>query len=138
MKWTFDHSSLPVYLRVIVEGRANVDDARALLDELLESELWRPGMCILADISGLLPTAPDRQTMIQELVRYFIERQQHIGKSCIATVRPRAEAYNYIRQFEYGIRLRGSEAVVRNFINPDHAIDWITNHAGMCGADVNA
>jgi hypothetical protein len=135
MKWTFDHSQLPVYVRVIVEGKANINDARALLDELVLSELWHPGMSVLVDISEMPPTGDDRFAIIQDLIQYFIERRQDIGKSCIATVRPRAEAYNYIRQFEYGIRLRGSEAIVRNFMNTGNAADWLTNHAGMCGAD---
>ena len=135
MKWTFDHSQLPVYLRVIVEGKVSVDDARALMDELVNSQQWHPGMSILVDISELPPTSDNWQVIVRELIRYFVERRHDIGKSCIATVRPHAEAYNYIRQFEYGIRLRGSEAVVRNFVNADHAAEWLMNHAGMCGAN---
>ena len=135
MKWTFDHSQLPAFLRVFVEGKASVGDARALLDELIESDRWHPGMSVLVDISGLPSSDGERHTIIQDLIRYFVEHRKEIGKSCIATVRPSAEAYNYIRQFEYGIRLRGSEAVVRNFMNERHATDWLTNHAGMCGVD---
>ena len=125
MKWTFDHSRLPAFLQVSVEGQASVDDAHALLDELLESEFWRPGLAVLVDISR----------MMQALIRYFVERRYDIGKSCIATVRPSPSAYNNIRQFEYGIRLRGSEAVVRNFMSTHNAAEWLTNHAGMCGVD---
>ena len=136
MKWTLDPSQLPVYLQLSVEGKANADEVRKLMDDLIGSDPWHPGMSLLVDISGLQPTGDERNAIIQDLVRYFIERRQDIGKSCIATVRPRAEAYNYIRQFEYGIRLRGSEAVVRNFMNARHAAQWLTNHAGTCGSDV--
>jgi hypothetical protein len=135
MKWTFDHSRLPAFLQVSVEGQASVDDAHALLDELLESEFWRPGLAVLVDISRMLPTGADRHVIIQALIRYFVERRYDIGKSCIATVRPSPSAYNNIRQFEYGIRLRGSEAVVRNFMSTHNAAEWLTNHAGMCGVD---
>ena len=123
---------------VSVEGQANVDDARALLDQLTGSERWHPGMSVLIDISGLSPMGTDRHEIIPELIRYFIERKHVIGKSCFATVRPSPDAYNNIRQFEYGIRLRGSEAVVRNFVNAHNAAEWLTNHAGMCGVEAKA
>ena len=78
----------------------------------------------------------DAHALLDEaLIRYFVERRYDIGKSCIATVRPSPSAYNNIRQFEYGIRLRGSEAVVRNFMSTHNAAEWLTNHAGMCGVD---
>jgi len=135
MKWTFDHSRLPVYLQVAVEGVANIDDLRRLLEQLLESEFWHPGMSILVDLGGLKPTQQDKHSLIQDLIRYFVDRRKDIGKSCIATVHPAADAYNYIRRFEYGTRLRRSEVVVRNFMDSNHAAEWLTNHAGMCGGE---
>lgn len=135
MKWTFDHSHLPVYVRVIIEGSVSIVDAYALMDELLDSERWHPGMSILVDLNNVLPASDNWHLIIKDLIGYFIDRRNIIGKCCIATVRPHAEAYNYIRQFEYGIRLRGSEVVVRNFINSDHASEWLMNHAGMCGVN---
>ena len=105
------------------------------MDDLISSERWHPGMSVLIDTSGIPPTGSNRNAIIEDLIRYFIERKQDIGKSCIATIRPRSDAYNYIRQFEYGIRLRGSEAVVRNFMSESHAADWLKNHAGMCGVE---
>ena len=138
MKWTFDRSQLPSYVKVSVEGQASVDGARALLDQLIESEFWHPGMSVLVDISGLSAIGTDKHAILQDLIRYFVEHQKIIGKSCVATVRPSPDAYNNIRQFEYGIRLRGSEVVVRNFMNVHNAAEWLTNHAGMCGVDAQA
>jgi hypothetical protein len=135
MKWTFDHSLLPSYVKVSVEGQASVDSARKLLDQLTGSDFWHPGMSVLFDISGLAPMGTDKNAILQDLIRYFVEHRQIIGKGCIATVRPDPDAYNNIRQFEYGIRLRGSEVVVRNFMDASNAAEWLTNHAGMCGVD---
>jgi hypothetical protein len=135
MKWTFDHSRLPVYLQVTVEGKPSAEEVIALWDEMTMSGLWHPGMSVLLDSSKLAPMGTDGSRIIQDLIRYFIERREQIGKSCIAMVRSNAETYSYVRQFEYGIRLRGSSVVVRNFASPEHAAEWLTNHAGMCGVE---
>jgi len=138
MKWTLDHSGLPAYLHVTVEGKATAEDALALLDELVSSENWHPGMSVVVDKTNLLPLGNDGSRIVQHLVRGFIEHHEKIGKSCIATVHPKNETYNYVRQFEYGIRLRGSAAVVRSFADFDRAVEWVRNHAGMYGVYTEA
>jgi hypothetical protein len=135
MKWTFDHSASPVYVRVTVEGEATVDEGTKVFDELLSSKLWHPGLSILIDLTSATPPSAEGVRLVQSLVRYFIDHRNDLGECCIATVRSTADTYNYIRQFEYGIRLRGSRIVVRNFMNLERAVDWLASQAGKCGAE---
>jgi hypothetical protein len=130
MKWTIDHSNLPVYLRVNVEGKPTVESNRALWDEILKSEAWTPGTSVLFDSGRLEPLGPEANHLTQESVRYFIEYADEIGPSCIAVFRARPETYSYSRQFQYAIRLRGSAVIVRRFSDEQAAIDWLNILSG--------
>jgi hypothetical protein len=133
MKWTFDHSQMPVCVRVDVEGDATLEGTFALWNEIITSDAWHPGMSVLLDITNLSQFGGGGSQIMQKLIGYFIEHREEIGKSCIAIVRPNPEVYNYGRQFEYGIRLRGSAVVVRNFLNVEHASEWLANNARLSG-----
>ena len=131
MKWTFNHSRLPVYLRVDVEGSISADEMAAFWSDLIAQPDWRPGTSILIDNVRLDPLGPNAPDVIKTSTTFFIENQDAIGPSCIAIVRTTAEIYLYSRQFEYALRLRGSSVVVRNFGDETAAIEWLTDHAAM-------
>ena len=126
MKWNIDHSNLPVYVRVTVEGQPAVEDNRAMWDEILASEHWKPGTSILYDNSRLDALGTTATRITEESVRYFIEREAEIGPTCIAVYRGTRDIPTYSRQFQYAIRLRGSSVIIRNFADEDAAVEWLS------------
>ena len=138
MKWKFDHSRIPVYFRVDVEGSVSADEMAAFWSELIAHPEWRPGTSILIDNNHLEPLGPGAPEIIKRSTSFFIENQSAIGPSCIAIVRTTAEIYLYSRQFEYALRLRGSSVVVRNFGDEGAAIEWLTDHASINGLSLSS
>jgi hypothetical protein len=127
MKWTIDHSNLPVFIRVDADGIASSKDNIALWSELLDLSDWKPGVSVLIDNRELEPPRIGSSQMIMDLTQFFIDRKDRIGSACIAIIRISSEGYAYNRQFEYGLRLRGSEVIVRNFSDENEAISWLSD-----------
>jgi len=138
MKWTFDNAGLPVFVRVSVEGKATVEESRALWRELIGLKEWKSGMSVLIDNRELESMGSTGAQIVTEVSGFFLEKQDEIGPSCIAVVRKSSEFYSYSRQFEYSIRLRGSPVIVRNFTDEKSAIDWLEISEGMCSDESTA
>src|SRR5262245_24910339 len=103
MKWTFDTAFLPAFVRISVEGKATVEDSRALWNELIALEEWKPGISILVDNRDLEPLGSSASEIVREVSDLFIGTRDEIGAGCIAVVRREPELYSYSRQFEYSI-----------------------------------
>jgi len=127
MKWTIDHSRLPVFIRVDVDGTASSEDNIALWSALLSLNEWQPGTSVLIDNRKLEPPRIGSSQMMMDLTQFFIQRKEKIGPACIAIIRTSSEGYAYSRQFEYGLRLRGSEVIVRNFGDEKEAVAWLSD-----------
>ena len=137
MKWTFDNSGLPAFVRIAVEGKATVEESRALWTELITSKEWKPGTAVLVD-AQVDESGPGTSERVHKVADLFIEKRDQIGPSCIAVVRRRPERYRYSRQFEYSIRLRGSPVAIRNFTDEASAVEWLKHSDGMCRDDTVA
>jgi hypothetical protein len=138
MKWTFDNAGLPLYVGVSVEGKATVEECRALWRELISLKEWKTGMSVLIDNRGLESMGSAGAQIVSEVSGFFIEKKDDIGPSCIAIVRKPSEFHSYARQFEYSIRLRGSPVIVRSFTDEKSAVDWLEISEGMCGVETSA
>ena len=127
MKWTLDHSFLPVYLRVAIQGKSTAAANRALWEALLSHEDWRPGTSILFDVTGMEQLGDSANEITEASITYFVENKERIGPSCIAVVRGHNEINGYSNRFQYALRLRGSSVVVRNFADETSAVEWLAH-----------
>jgi hypothetical protein len=134
MKWTIDHSCLPAYLRVTIEGDPTAESNFALWDELLLHDSWTPGRSVMFNVTALQEMGPAANEITQLAIQYFIENEKRIGPSCIAVVRGERGANSYSRQFQYALRLRGSSVVIRYFADEDAAAEWLMH---ISRTDVN-
>ena len=125
MNWEIDFSPLPVYIRVATAGTVAPVEHKAMWDEIISSEHWAPGTCVLMMSDANPPPGAESYQVTRSAVRYFVERDAEIGKSCIAVVRPGPPNYYHSRQFQYAIQLRGSSVVVRNFTDEVSAVSWL-------------
>jgi len=127
MKWTVDKSHLPSFVRVDTEGEPALTDFMDMWQELIESDFWQPDFTVLIDNRKLGPIKePDKFTM--GAVGFFAANKDLVGKACIATVSAQPDNFQYARQFQYGIRLKGSDAVLQIFGTETQALDWLEHY----------
>ena len=116
-EWIIDMSSLPVYLTVKTEGMPSVADTTELWNELLASDHWRTGMCIMFDNRAMERFPRRRQRFRDHLVGIEISESciERIGNARIAVLIGKPENFIYHRQFQYGLALRGIPANTQIF-----------------------
>jgi hypothetical protein len=125
MDWRIDYSPLPVYVRIVVAGTSAVADNKAMWDDLLASECWAPGTSVLFESSVIRQMGTGSYHSMQEVARHFAERAGEIGESCLAVLRADRDEFNYVSQFQYAVRLRGSSVTIRNFTDERAAVEWL-------------
>lgn len=132
MKWTLDTAAMPAYLRVDCRDKPNIADFEAMWNEILSLEDWTPGMGVVFDNRPLESNAdPDRCTMAA--IDYFSRQKDRIGDSCIALISNVSREFKYARQFQYGIRLRGSNVTIQIFNSETQAVQWVKNFCNLRG-----
>jgi hypothetical protein len=130
MKWTIDKSHLPSFVRVETDGKPVLNDLMDLWQELIESDFWQPDFTVLIDNRSLGPISePDKFTM--GAIEFFAANKDQVGKACIATISAEPNNFKYARQFQYGIRLKGSDAVLQIFGTETQALDWLEHYCKM-------
>lgn len=129
MRWTIDNSSLPGFLTVTTEGPPLINDVTALWNELLTSDHWRLGMCVLFDNRKMdrFPSDGTGSELISEALNFFQSCIERIGDSRIAVLIAKRENFVYHRQFQYGLSLRGMSANTQIFFNEKDATEWLAN-----------
>jgi len=125
MDWKIDYSPLPIFIRVVTGGTATAEDNKAMWDEILASEHWAPGTSVLLENAAARPTGTDGYHINQEMTRYFAERVDEIGNGCLAIMQADRDIYNYVSQFQYAIRMRGSSVIIRSFSDAPTASQWL-------------
>jgi hypothetical protein len=127
MKWTIDKSSLPSYVRIETSGEPQLSDLMSMWLEIIESDFWKPDFTVLLDNRKLTPiNEPDSFT--RGAVEFFAANRDIIGKACIAVLSNEPNNFKYARQFQYGIRLKGSDAVLQIFNNETQALNWLEHY----------
>jgi hypothetical protein len=124
MNWSI-RNSLPLCLRVAVEGKASAEESIRMWDEILGCDNWAPGNCVLIDSTGLEPLGPSGNEITQAVTAHFVEKREQIGSACMAIFGAPPEVYQYSRQFQYGVALRGMTITVVNFAEEKEAIEWL-------------
>jgi hypothetical protein len=129
MKWNIDSSSMPSYLHVETDGEPTSESFAAMWDEILQSDFWHPGFTVLIDNRKLKPFK-DADAVTTSSIDYFAKNNARIGKACISVVSSRPENFKYARQFQYGTRLHGCDAVLQVFGTETQAVEWL-NHFSL-------
>ena len=124
MKWTIDKSRLPAFVRVETSGKPDLDGLISMWDDIVDSAFWEPGLTILID-DRKLTQIPEPDKFTEATIEFFAENKETIGHACIAALSSQRDSFKYARQFQYGIRLRGSEAVIQLFISETQALQWL-------------
>ena len=130
MKWTIDTGSMPSYLRVETFGEPSVEGLVAMWDEIINSDFWTPGTTVLMDNRKRHPFK-DPDAITRAGIEYFVQNADKIGNSCISTICSFPEHYKYARQFQYGIRLRGSDVVIQVFGTESRALEWLRHFSHL-------
>jgi hypothetical protein len=128
MIWRIDHSQLPGYLKVSVEGKASLSEYQMLWAEIVDSKDWEPGTPILKDIRGREPLGPEGFQIVHGIAEILSGEQARIGESLVAIVANEDEGFRYGRVLEYAVRIRNSEVVIRTFGSEQSAIDWLSQN----------
>jgi hypothetical protein len=124
MKWTIDTSRLPSFVRVNTGGEPSADDFMAMWAGVIQSEFWVPNLPILIDNRNLKEiNEPDKFT--RAAIEFFAEKAKLVGRSCIAVISVQPDNFKYARQFQYGIRLKGADAVIQLFNSEQQALAWL-------------
>jgi hypothetical protein len=124
MKWTIDKSRLPAFVRVETSGKPDLDGLISMWDDIVDSAFWEPGLTILID-DRKLTQIPEPDKFTEATIDFFAENKETIAHACIAALSSQRDSFKYARQFQYGIRLRGSEAVIQLFISETQALQWL-------------
>ena len=99
-------------------------------DEILESDFWRPGLTVLMDNRKLKPLK-DADAFTHAGIEYFTKNAARIGRTCISTISAQPENFKYARQFQYGIRLRGSDVALQLFATETQAVEWLNHYSSL-------
>jgi hypothetical protein len=128
MKWTVDTSSLPGFVTVKTEGAPSLVDSRSLWNELLTSDYWCSGTCILFDNRKMdaYPTDGSGSMLISEVLNLFQDLSGRIGDCRLAVLLGRRENFIYHRQFQVGLSIRALSPKMQIFYNEKEAIEWLT------------
>ena len=130
MDWTIDEGRMPSYIHVETSGEATAQDLAAMWDEILSSKSWRPGQTVLLDNRKLAPIKdPDPFTMAG--IDYFTRNAARVGKACISTISSEHDSFKYVRQFQHGIRLKGSDVVLQLFNSETQAVNWLNHYSSV-------
>ena len=130
MNWALDTAAMPAYLRVDCSGVPTIADFEAMWDEILSRDDWTPGLGVVVDNRSLEPNSdPDACTI--GAIEYFSRQRTRIGDSCIALVSNASQNFKYARQFQYGIRLRGSNATLQIFNSDTQAAQWVESYCNL-------
>ena len=130
MKWTIDKSRLPSFVRVNTNGDAKLDDLRNMWSELIQSDFWQPGFPVLID-NRKLKQSKDPGEFTSGAIDFFAENKDRVGPSCIAALGAQPVNFTFARQFQYGIRLKGSDAVLQIFGTEAQALDWLEHYCQL-------
>jgi hypothetical protein len=68
---------------------------------------------------------PEPEKFTEATIEFFAENKETIGHACIAALSSQRDSFKYARQFQYGIRLKGSTAVIQLFISETQALQWL-------------
>lgn len=132
MNWSLDTAAMPAYLRVDCWGKPNSVDFEAMWDEILSLDGWNPGLGVVFDNRSLEQHSdPDSCTMAA--IAYFATHKTEIGDSCVALISNSPRDFKYARQFQYGIRLRGSNVTLQIFNSESQAIQWVDHFCSLRG-----
>jgi hypothetical protein len=126
MKWTIDDSSMPMYLRVTIEGPPAIEGYLALWKTVLAHDGWQPGTSVLVDATHREPFGSQALSIVDELAQFFAENQNDFGDAFIASFVSEQESYRFSRVFEYSAHLRGCSVVLRTFPDEDSALHWLS------------
>jgi hypothetical protein len=130
MNWTLDSAAMPAYLRVTCQGKPAIIDLESMWTDVLSYADWTPGLPVLVDVRSLdFHKDPDACTMAA--IDFFAKHKIQIGDSCIALLSAGSQSFKYARQFQYGIRLRGSNVTLQIFNSDSQAIQWIENYCSL-------
>ena len=69
MNWEIDLSTLPVYIRVATVGTVSFESHKVMWDEILASEHWTPGTCVLMDSAAIPPSGANGYRITQAAAR---------------------------------------------------------------------
>ena len=128
MDWKIDIDSMPSYVRVETNGEASPNSFAEMWDEILKSEFWYAGLSVLMDNRKLKPLK-DADALTTAAIEYFAKNSERIGKVCIATLTAQPENFKYARQFQYGIRLRGSGVALQIFSSEKQCVEWLDHYS---------
>ena len=130
MNWKIDKSRLPSYVRVETGGEPLLSDFMDLWQELIDNDFWQPDFTVLIDNRKLGPIKePDKFTM--GAIEFFAANKDLVGKACITVISVEPENFKYSRQFQYGISLKGSDAVLQIFGTETQALDWLEHYCKL-------
>lgn len=124
MKWTIDLGNLPDYVRVETGGNPSTADFVSMWDEILGGVYWHPGFTVLMD-NRRLEVLVNSDAFTRAAVDYFAKNNDRLGNACIAVLTINPETFKYARQFQYGIRFKGSDVVLQLFKSEMQARDWL-------------
>jgi hypothetical protein len=125
MNWMIDHSDLPGFIRVTVDGAVSLERFKALWDDLCSHEKWQPGTSVLMDNRKLDRIGSDGLGLMAGAAEYFGSIRDEIGDARVAVISGHREHFMHARQFQYAIRNRRSAANVQIFFDEEEAVEWL-------------
>ena len=126
MKWTINDNSMPLCLRVTIEGPPAAEDYLALWNAVLAHDRWLPGTSVLIDATRRDPFGVQALSIVDVLARFFADNTNAFGRTRIASFVSETESYKFSRVFEYSAHLRGSSVLLRTFPDEASAIRWLS------------
>src|SRR5512142_2676387 len=130
MEWKIDRSSMPSFVRIETSGEACPESFAEMWNEVLAGEFWRPGSTVLIDNRKLKPLK-NADAFTTAAIEYFVDNRERIGKACISSISSFPYHFKYARQFQYGIRLRGSDVVLQLFGTETQAVEWLDHYCHL-------
>jgi hypothetical protein len=127
MEWTIDKSRLPSFIRVETRGEPQLKDLMDMWQEILESDFWKPGLNVLVD-NRKLGQIKERDRFTLGAIEFFAAHRKILGTACIAAIRNEPTNDKYVRLFQYGVTLKGSDAVLEIFSSETEAITWLEHY----------
>jgi hypothetical protein len=125
MNWHIDHTPLPGFIRISVEGKPSLPDYQRLWQDVITHDGWKPGTPILKDIRNREPLGSDGFDIVHAIAEYLVHENERVGDSLVAIVTDQEHGFRYGRVLEYAIRMRKSQVVIRTFGNEESAINWL-------------
>ena len=130
MNWQIDHTPLPGFIRISVEGKPTLQDYQRLWKDVITNDRWQPGTPILKDIRNREPLGTDGFDIVSGIAEYLVDENDRVGESLVAILAEDEHGFKYGRVLEYAVRMRNSQIVIRTFGNEESAIDWLAQTKG--------